>query len=169
MKLHIGGESFNDEWKILNVQSNVHVDFLGSIENLNDFKTEQFEEIYASHVFEHVKQRDVPSTLNGIFRILKTGGRFYISVPDMDVLCEHYLDKNLTQEQRWHVMRMIFGGQTDAFDFHFVGWNQESLATILKNVGFSSVDRVQLFGLFRDASSFAPYGRLISLNMIAVK
>jgi predicted SAM-dependent methyltransferase len=69
------------------------------------------------------------ATLIGISRIIKIGGKFLVSVPDMDVLCELYLNKALNFEQRWHVMRMIFGGQVDPFDFHYAGWNNETLTT----------------------------------------
>jgi len=31
-----------------------------------------------------------------------------------------YLDPALTTDDRWHVTRMIYGSQTDSFDFHKV-------------------------------------------------
>ena len=78
MKLHIGGESPKDGWKILNIQPKDGVDFIGTITDLSQFADESIEEIYASHVLEHVLQRDVHKTLVGIQRILNKGGRHHI-------------------------------------------------------------------------------------------
>ena len=169
MKLHIGGELPKDGWKIYNAQPKEHVDYIGDISNLSQFNEETFSEVYASHVFEHVKQSTIIQTLHGINRILKKGGRFYISVPDMDELCQLYLNKSLSFDQRWHVMRMMFGGQVDQFDFHYVGWNEDFLTAFLTNCGFRDIQKVDSFGIFEDTSNFTPYGKLISLNLIAIK
>ena len=45
------------------------VDFIGDISDLGQFKDNSVEEIYISHVFEHVPQKKVDKTLKGIFRI----------------------------------------------------------------------------------------------------
>jgi predicted SAM-dependent methyltransferase len=169
MKLHIGGEQPKNGWKILNIQPKPHVDYIGDISDLTQFQDEMFDEVYASHVFEHVKQQNIQTTLFGINRILKKGGKFHVSVPDMDELCQLYLNKVLNFEQRWHVMRMIFGGQVDPFDFHYVGWNFESLNAYLLNSGFNQVEKFNSFGIFNDTSDFAPYGNYISLNLTAIK
>jgi predicted SAM-dependent methyltransferase len=169
MKLHIGGESAKPGWKILNIQPKPSVDYIGDISDLSQFETNTFEEVYASHVFEHVMQKDILKTLEGIYRIIKHGGQLHISVPDMDKLCALYLNKELNFEQRWHVMRMIFGGQVDSFDFHYAGWNNESLSAYLNHAGFSQIIKVDFFGLFEDTSNFSPYGSPISLNITAVK
>jgi predicted SAM-dependent methyltransferase len=169
MKLHIGGEAPKDGWKILNIQPKPHVDYIGDISDLSQFMDGEFTEVYASHVFEHVKQKDIQKTLNGISRIIRTGGSFHVSVPNMDELCRLYLHKSLNFDQRWHVMRMIFGGQVDAFDFHYVGWNNEFLTAYLFNSGFTHIQQVENFGIFEDTSDFSPYGSRISLNLTALK
>jgi predicted SAM-dependent methyltransferase len=169
MKLHIGGETPKEGWKILNIQKKPYVDYIGDISNLNQFPDEIFDEIYASHVFEHVKQQDIHVTLAGLNRILKNNGAIHLSVPDMDELCKLYLNKVLNFDQRWHVMRMIFGGQVDSFDFHYVGWNYETLSAFLFNAGFTQVKRCSSFGIFQDTSEFSPYGNFISLNVTATK
>ena len=111
----------------------------------------------------------MPGTLLELQRILVPGGRLSISVPDLHVLCEHFLDPQLNEQQRFHVMRMIFGGQIDAYDFHQIGLSLEFLVSYLSQAGFSSVEQVDGFSLFDDTSNYAPYGRPISLNIIAIK
>ena len=54
MKLHIGGKEKKKGWKILNIQKEEGVDFVGSISNLTQFGDNSINEIYASHVLEHV-------------------------------------------------------------------------------------------------------------------
>ena len=57
MKLHIGGTEIKEGWKILNKKEGTGVDFVGDISDLSQFKDKSIEEIYASHVFEHVPQK----------------------------------------------------------------------------------------------------------------
>ncbi|MDC3242949.1 methyltransferase domain-containing protein [bacterium] len=169
MKLHIGGKQIKDGWKILNIQKNDGVDFVGSISDLSQFDDNSIEEIYASHVVEHVDQKNIKKTLEGIYRVLKNDGKFYISVPDLDVLCRIFIDNKAPAKVKFHVMRMMFGGQTDEFDYHYFGWNYEFLNSYLIEAGFKKNERVKSFNLFNDTSDFAPYGPPISLNVIAYK
>ena len=169
MKLHIGGKEIKVGWKILNISKALGVDFVGDITDLSMFDSDCFAEIYASHVFEHVPQAKVLETLNGIKRILKPSGKFYISVPDLDILCHAFINPLASPKIKYHVMRMIFGGQIDRFDFHYFGWNQLFLFDFLRQAGFSDAIRVESFGIFNDTSDFKPYGFPISLNVIAIK
>jgi predicted SAM-dependent methyltransferase len=169
MKLHIGGKQIKDGWKILNIQKNDGVDFVGSISDLSQFDDNSIEEIYASHVVEHIDQKNIKKTLEGIYRVLKNDGKFYISVPDLDVLCRIFIDNKAPAKVKFHVMRMMFGGQTDEFDYHYFGWNYEFLNSYLIEAGFKKNERVKSFNLFNDTSDFAPYGPPISLNVIAYK
>ena len=78
MKLHIGGKEAKDGWKILNIIKNEGVDFVGSISDLSQFADDSIEEIYASHVVEHVDQNKIKETLKGIHRVLSDNGKFYV-------------------------------------------------------------------------------------------
>ena len=169
MRLHIGGESVKEGWKILNIQQKRGVDFIGSISDLSQFEDASITEVYASHVFEHVMQRDALPTLKGIHRVLKPAGMLYISVPDLDVLCNIFVDQNAPIDVKFNVMRMMFGGQIDDFDIHYMGWNQQFLFDYLQQAGFSEGRRVESFGIFSDTSEFKPYGASISLNVMATK
>ena len=169
MKLHIGGKETKEGWKILNISKFPGVDFVGNITDLSMFENDSCSEIYASHVLEHIPQAKVLSALNGIKRILKPGGKFYISVPDLDILCHTFINPIASPEAKYDVMRMMFGGQTDEYDFHHFGWNQIFLFDFLKQAGFSDAKRVKGFGIFKDTSDAMPFGFLISLNIIAIK
>jgi len=170
MKLNIGGETIKEGWKILNIQRKPGVDFVGDISNLDQFKDGSVDEIYASHVIEHVDQNNIEKTLNGIYRVLGKNGKIYISVPDMDILCKIFMDPNSSLDMKWHAMRMMFGGQTDKYDFHYFGWNFLFLNGYLNKVGFRKIEKVKSLSIFDDdTSEFAPHGYPISLNVIAYK
>ena len=170
MKLHIGGWEAKEGWKILNIQKRDNVDFVGDISDLSQFKDNSISEVYASHLFEHVKYIDVKKTLSGIYRILTSGGKFYISVPNMNVLFRQFLEKKNQTKTKIKIMRMIFGGQIDEYDFHYFGWDFELLSGLLKNVGFDEIEKVEKFSIFtHDTSNEDIDGELISLNLIAKK
>ena len=170
MKLHIGGKEAKEGWKILNIQKKENVDFVGDMSDLSQFEDNSIDEIYASHVFEHVKYIDTKKTLLGVHRVLTQGGKFYISVPDMNVLFSQFLEKKNEIKDKIQIIRMIFGGQTDKNDFHYFGWDFELLTSLLKNVGFKDIEKVERFSIFEnDTSDYAPYGKLMSLNLIAKK
>ena len=178
MKLHIGGKIKKDDWKILNIQNKEGVDFIGDISDLSQFEEESINEIYASHVFEHVPQKKIISTLSGINRVLKTGGKFYVSVPDIDVLFKFFLTPLTSYatkigktegEIKMHILRIIFGGQMDQYDFHYFGWNFGFLKSALIKAKFTKIEKVINFDLFEDTSNYKPYGFPISLNVVAFK
>ena len=75
MKLNIGGLTKKDGWKNFNAQKKPDVDIVGNIEDLSQFEDESIEEIYASHIIEHIDQKKIHKTLKGIYRILKKDGK----------------------------------------------------------------------------------------------
>lgn len=169
-RLNIGGMVARDGWKILNIQAGVGVDYVGHAADLSQFADETFDEIYASHVIEHLGFRaELPAALEGIRRILKPAGAFRMSVPDLEILCRIFLHENLDANARFKIMSIMFGGQTDAHDFHKVGFTWEFAQYFLGNAGFSGIRRVREFGIFNDASALKFAGVLISLNVEARK
>ena len=169
MKLNIGGEQKKEGWKILNIKKIESVDFIGDISDLSQFDDNSIDEIYTSHIIEHVDQNKIEGTLKGIHRILKDGGKFYISVPDMDILCRIFVAKDAPIKVKFHAMRMMFGGQIDKYDYHYFGWNYEFLKNYIQNAGFKSMKRVKTFGLFNDTSDLIVWNVPISLNVIVSK
>jgi predicted O-linked N-acetylglucosamine transferase (SPINDLY family)/predicted SAM-dependent methyltransferase len=170
LRLHVGGVQPRAGWKILNVQAGPGVDYVGDCVDLGRFADGSIEEVYASHVLEHLGyQSELPRTLKEFYRVLRPGGVARISVPDFERLCRLFLASEASVEDRFHVMRMVFGGQIDPYDLHRVGLTEEFLSHYLRVAGFSRVERVERFDLFDDASSLSVRGQLISLNVIAYK
>lgn len=74
----------------LDMDPNVKPDIVGDIREI-PVDSESFEAVIASHVLEHVKARDVFTALGEFYRILKPGGELFISVPNLDLVCEKIL------------------------------------------------------------------------------
>lgn len=170
-RLHIGGKVGKEGWELLNATDAPFVDHVCNASDLGQFADGTFEEIYASHVLEHFDYATtlVP-TLREWWRVLAPGGRLFVSVPDIDVLARFFIDKqSFDARQRYEIMRMIFGGHDDRYDYHQVGLNEELLDAYLHEAGFVNFRRVAEFGIFDDASKIRIWDNLISLNVVVEK
>lgn len=170
-RLHIGGKKADPEWEIFDALERDHVDHVGNAADLSRFADGDFQTIYASHVLEHFPYlRQLVPTLKEWSRVMTDNGKMLISVPDMDVLCRLFLAKEeLTLDQRYHVMRMMFGGQSNRYDFHYAGLNYEILQKLANEAGLTIKQRVKRFNIFPDHSDYQFAGELISLNVELVK
>jgi predicted SAM-dependent methyltransferase len=170
LRLHIGGQQPHPEWKIVNVLPGEFTDYVRSCTDLSIFPDGSVAEIYASHVVEHLGyQRELGAALSEFSRVLAPGGTLRVSVPDLATLCVLFLDPALDAAGRFKVMRMMYGGQIDDADFHYVGFDEELMTFYLKQAGFTDIERVADLGLFADASRLKLAGRIISLNVVARK
>lgn len=168
--LHIGGTKRKEGWEIFNIVAGDHVDHVGDARDLSCFAINTFNELYASHILEHFSYtRDLNLVLREWCRILKPGGRIRISVPDMETLAQLFINKSLSFRERFLVMRMMFGGQSNDYDFHQVGFDFEIISLYLRTNGFENIRRIESFEIFSDSSNKIHAGRKISLNIEAYK
>jgi len=170
-RLNIGGIEKKKSWEIFNINTSDNTDHVGDAKDLSRFKNNSFIEIYASHVLEHIDYIDeLKSTLCEWYRVLKPKGRIYISVPDLDTLCLLLTQKNnLSTEDEFDLMRMVYGGHIDSHDYHLVGFTQNILAEYLHISGFKNITKVDSHKLFDDTSEKEFKGTKISLNITATK
>ncbi len=170
MKLHIGARTRAEGWQTLDIDPGPEVDYVGDCKDLSQFATDSVEAIYASHVLEHLSyQNEILQTLKEWRRVLKPGAPVMISVPDLETLCRLFLDPRVKTDHRFSFMRMMFGGQLDAHDYHRAGLSWEFLGSYLASAGFTDIKRVRNFDMFDDASR-TKFGDVpISLNVKAAK
>jgi predicted SAM-dependent methyltransferase len=169
LRLHLGGQLVKPGWTILNAQAAPGVDVVGLVTDLSMFADGSACEVYASHVYEHLSNVEVPVALREAYRVLAPGGELKVAVPDLEVLSRLLAHPALPLADRWHVQRMIYGGQIDPYDFHKTGFTFPLLEAVLGQAGFVEVQRVADFGLFADTSRLAFAGLPISLNVQARK
>lgn len=172
LKLHIGGQKAHPDWKILDVEPRPEVDFVGNAAALDQFADNSVAVIYASHVLEHFYywlNSELSNTLSEWYRVIQPGGKLLVSVPNLKILCWLYQNPNLLTEERFYLMRIMFGGHVNEHDVHKVGFDADILASFLVKAGFIDCQEVSEFGLFEDCSSLRVMDTLISLNMVAMK
>lgn len=170
LRLHLGGWEVKHGWTIVNVEEREGVDVRGSCDDLSMFPDGSAAEIYASHVYEHLGyQEELPRALREAFRVLMPGGTLMVAVPDLEILCQMFLGAAGDVNARFHVQRMIMGGQVEPFDFHKTGFSLDILGGFLAHHGFTNIRRVKGFGLFKDTSELVVGGVPISLNVQCMK
>ena len=172
LNLHIGGREVHPDWKILDIEERSEVDFIGDASSLSQFQDHSIDKIYASHVLEHFHHSlndELLSTLREWYRVLKPGGHLLVSVPDLRTLCWLYLNPTCSVDDRLHLMAIMYGGQTNVYDVHKVGFDFHTLEFCLREVGFQECHPVTEFGLFNDCSNLRILDTLISLNVVAIK
>lgn len=170
-RLHfgVGGWAAREGWKIVDVQTGPGIDYVADLRNLDQFASDSCKEIYASHVLEHLNQREIVPALRGLHRILVPGGMLYLSVPDLRTLARLYCTPEIGADESFKLMRMMFGGQADPWDFHYIGFSLDFMVDYLRSAGFYSMEQVESFGLFEDSSEACFGGVRISLNLLVEK
>jgi hypothetical protein len=122
------------------------------------YADESVDEVYASHVLEHIARADTISTLREWIRVLKPGGIIRVAVPDMELWAKWVVEG----KHDFDMAGIAYGGQIDADDFHRNAFNGATLAGLFRELGLISVRKFQPFA--EDCSRHP-----ISLNLEGVK
>lgn len=169
MKLHIGGEERREGWTVLNIADGPCVDIVCDWNDV-DLPNESCEIIYASHVLEHLDyQTEVANALIQCHRLLQPGGELWLSVPDLDTICQLFRSPTASAQLRVHLMRVLMGGQTNEYDYHKSAYSWDIMAACLKGAGFEAMRVTPPFKGFEDCSHLEVAGFQISLNVVATK
>ena len=170
VKLHLGGRIRMPGWTSFDIAPGPGVDVVGDCRDLSHFADETADLVYASHILEHLSYgTEIVPALKEWRRVLLPGGTLKVSVPDFETLCRLFVRPDLNRDERNGVMRMVFGGQVDAHDYHRAGLDFEILSAALEMAGFTGIKRVARLGEFDDTSNLSFKGVPISLNVTAWK
>lgn len=90
------------------------------------------------HVLEHLPYRQCVPALFEAWRIIAPGGKLRIGVPDIKATCRAYISADSLWE-RSQLIRQLYGGQTHDGEFHRAGWDEETLADLLRSCGFAEI------------------------------
>lgn len=177
-KLNIGcGNKFLPGYIHVDVQKYNHVDVVCDIENIDSFfEQDSIDEIYCCHILEHINRHKFVNVLTKLNKILKKDGALYISVPDFESVVELYnADKTILPK----MFGLLYGGQRNEYDYHYVAFDYALLKKILEKCGYDSIERYDYHDYlpeeFDDYSKcFYPHmdstnGKLMSLNITAKK
>ena len=170
VRLHLAGTDLRDGWKIVAREAGAGIDVVDDPRKLATFADASVDAIYAAWFFQRLSFREeLPAALAATARVLKPGGTLRVAVPDFTVLCSLLMDPSVPKKEKFSLMTLMFGDQSTPERTNRVGLTTEFLAAFLRQAGFSQARRVPSFGLFNDMSSAKRFGRVISLNILAVK
>jgi ubiquinone/menaquinone biosynthesis C-methylase UbiE len=94
------------------------------------FPDNSVEEIWASHILEHIPPPRVQPVLREWLRVLEPGGTLTVATPDLDDACRAWL------ERRSAAQGMIFGMYEGEGQMHYMGWGPLELREELRLAGF---------------------------------
>jgi len=116
------------------------------------FDNESVDEVFSSHLFEHLKIMCPPNTpdekasrwliegyvvvLKDWYRVLREGGKVIIEIPDFENALKNYLRGDLT------TLTTIFGLRRHEGDIHYCGFNFKHLKILLGEAGFRDIKKV---------------------------
>jgi len=112
------------------------------------------DEIFASHLIEHIPQHRAPSVLEKWLATLKEGGMLVLETPDLAGLCKDYLEQDGADQ---HMTAMcIYGAHVDritpetqekgALSPHLWGYTPKSLSDLCTAVGFKDIKILPVTG-----------------------
>jgi predicted SAM-dependent methyltransferase len=176
IKLHLGcGNKKLKDYTNIDIRELPSVDVVDDIKVLNNFNDNSVDVIYASHVLEHFGRLEYMNVLENWYKKLKDGGVLRIAVPDLEMVMEHY------NEHKDIVMLrgFLYGGQTYPQNYHYCGWDFNSIKTDLMSIGFKEVYKYDWTKTDHSdvddfSQSYLPHmdkknGKLMSLNIESIK
>lgn len=95
--------------------------------------------VFSSECLEHFPWNEYQLALKEWCRILKPGGVIRIEVPDFLNACKKILALNSLEGDR-AMQQIFFAGQTNQYDFHYVGLTSRMLIDDFKNLGLEVFD-----------------------------
>lgn len=113
------------------------------------FDDEYFDEVYASHVFEHVHKWQREDCLKEWWRVLAVDGILKIKVPNMAANIREYY------EGRWSIERfcdMSYGlqwvdGKVHPYEYHHYGYDKESIVKYVMKVLAKETTKCELYSI----------------------
>ena len=105
------------------------------------FEDNTVDEILASDILEHFSHNQVDQILSEWSRVLKPGGILFIRCPNLKLQMQAYMRGDWDADIASY---MIFGGQTNPGDYHFIAFDEDSIKSHLDKAGFEVTDYKEL-------------------------
>jgi len=147
IKLNIGcGNKKYDTYINIDIDPKYEPDIITSATNLSMFCDESVSEILAYHLIEHLTFNEVETALKEWNRVLKTGGKLILELPNL-VYCAKYIVNNPDIDKRNNlkdnlILFGIFGTpkENNIEQLHKSGWTKQMLKRELELFGFKIIN-----------------------------
>jgi len=111
-----------------------NIDIVADISNL-PFQDNTVDEVYVSHVLEHVSLHSIYEVVDEWRRVLKPTGELIVRVPNLEKEVRGWLDT--PDKDKWLAVSKIYGEQSHKGNAHMCGFNIESLKLFLESCSFN--------------------------------
>jgi SAM-dependent methyltransferase len=140
MRLHLGcGKRYLPGWVHVDLTPGPHIDFLASIGELSMFESGSVSEIYCSHALEYFDRVQAADVLREWNRVLTSGGKLFLAVPDFQALIRIYEESRDLNS----ILGPLFGRMTSGLPlqtiYHRTTFDRESLVSLLNENGFVNI------------------------------
>ncbi len=150
VKLHWGcGKNVLDDWVNIDGWKALGIDYVMDLRCKLPFSNETVLRIFTEHVLEHFELETATTILSEFHRVLVPGGVVRIVVPDIQLYCSAYV----RADQKWFEqanpnLPMLNQGINALFSdsSHKHIYDFDTLATLLKDVGFSNIVKSHFLG-----------------------
>jgi 2-polyprenyl-3-methyl-5-hydroxy-6-metoxy-1,4-benzoquinol methylase len=92
-------------------------------------------------VLEHIPNYEVGQLLSDIARVLKIGGVFIVSVPDIKKTAKMLVEEKTEIKEDWAI-RLIYGTQRNQWSHHHCGYIPRTLKALLSQFGFGKFENM---------------------------
>ena len=163
VNLNLGCGDFKlDGYINIDCREEVNPDICCRIENLS-YEPETVDEIYASHILEHLALQDARVMLGRFHSWLKKSGFLSIVVPNLTIVCGFIADGD-THDALWN---WLFGTKSSLMpQRHQWGYTQITLEDELRRAKFSEIESFVPLG---GDGWFFHKGQLLSLSLKGIK
>jgi len=117
------------------------------IGNALPFPNMSVDEVVMYQVLEHIPHYDVDKVLDDIYRVLRIGGTFFVSVPDLKETARILVDATSPKDEDWAI-RLIHGTQRNKWSHHFCGFVPRTLKELLSKHGFGSFEDMPIINCY---------------------
>lgn len=177
MKLHLGcGDKILEGFTNVDIRKKEGVDLVDDISSISGIKNGSVELIYACHVLEHFGRYEYKKVLKRWYDVLETGGTLRLSVPDLKKVFHLYVEKNIPLT---NLIGFLYGGQTYEQNYHYMGFDYDTLKNDLLEIGFKEVRvwdwrKTDHSDVDDFSQAYLPHmdkknGQLMSLNIETIK
>ncbi len=137
-RLHLGcGPRYLEGWINIDRWSQERKDLAADILAL-PFRPGSVDEIYASHVIEHLPRTAASRALAHWIQLLRPGGKLAVECPNLEEVCRNFLAADERHRQGWWIY-VLYGLQHHAGEFHLMNYTPASLQSVLQQAGLVGI------------------------------
>jgi predicted SAM-dependent methyltransferase len=139
IRLNLGGRGTTiPGFKTVDLKEGSEV--VSDVSDLKGFADGSVSEIYASHILEHFGLNKTLGVLQEWRRVLKSGAKLYVAVPDFDAAVRLYQKEGFSN----FLNHLLWGDQEYDLAYHYSGFTFPFLSNMLIQAGFDDVKRISV-------------------------